>query len=154
MKSPILDFLNRMEEWYTQLHNDKKWSKSDRYLGFLMPNIKVEYLHQSQHRGAICQFLFRWIYYCQLIIVTPPERILEKRTSICALFWTRNKPHSDYFLKINSEFAVDLVNSFFFFSFHPLQIESKLIETYRVSSFKFYRKPEKTPVIQISNFRE
>ena len=34
MKSPILDFKNRMEERYTQLQNDKKWFKSklDRYL--------------------------------------------------------------------------------------------------------------------------
>ena len=48
MKSPILDLKNRMEERYSQLQNDKKWSKSksDRYilknnLGFLIPNIKA-----------------------------------------------------------------------------------------------------------------
>ena len=34
MKSPILDLKNRMEERYSYLQNDKKWSKSklDRYL--------------------------------------------------------------------------------------------------------------------------
>ena len=31
------------------------------------------------HRGAFCQFLFRWIYY---IVVNPPERKLTKPTSV------------------------------------------------------------------------
>ena len=32
------------------------------------------------HRGAFCQFLFRWIYYSR--VVNPPERKMAKHTSV------------------------------------------------------------------------
>ena len=45
-------------------------------------DIKPIYKGRSQalHRGAFCQFTFRWIY--SAIVVNPPESILAKRTSV------------------------------------------------------------------------
>ena len=46
----------------------------------------IQFEHNIQnlglHRGAFCQFPFRWIYYCHSSVVNPPERKLAKRTSV------------------------------------------------------------------------
>ena len=40
---------------------------------------------QTLHRGSFCQFPFRWIYYCHIIVVNPPEKKLAKHTSVYCL---------------------------------------------------------------------
>ena len=57
-----------------------------RFLAFstapiLMVFLGVHVSFDAAHKYAICQFLFRWIYYCHTV-VNPPERRLAKRTSV------------------------------------------------------------------------
>ena len=40
------------------------------------------------HRGVICQFPIRWIYYCNAIVENPPERKLAKCMSVQ---WSGNR---------------------------------------------------------------
>ena len=46
------------------------------------PTTNVVKLFAEWHRGAFCQFPFRWNLYETAIVVNPPERKLEKRTSV------------------------------------------------------------------------
>ena len=50
-----------------------------------MENAKTTFVIRAVHRGAFCQFLFRWIYYCHSSKSTGKE---TGKTYLCAVHWT------------------------------------------------------------------